>query len=52
MTTAPLLISCADQKGLVAKISDEIFSHSGNILNAAQHTDISSSLFLMRVEWI
>jgi formyltetrahydrofolate deformylase len=51
MTTATLLISCPDQKGLVAKISDWIFSHSGNILHAAQHTDTSSELFLMRIEW-
>ncbi|OIP72849.1 MAG: formyltetrahydrofolate deformylase [Oscillatoriales cyanobacterium CG2_30_44_21] len=51
MTTATLLISCPDQKGLVAKISDWVFSHGGNILHADQHADSSAELFLMRVEW-
>ncbi|MEB3310286.1 MAG: formyltetrahydrofolate deformylase [Snowella sp.] len=51
MATATLLISCPDQKGLVAKISDWIFSHNGNILDAAQHTDSNINLFLMRIEW-
>ncbi|NUN64025.1 formyltetrahydrofolate deformylase [Pseudanabaena biceps] len=51
MTTATLLISCTDQKGLVAKISDWVFSHGGNILHADQHADSSAGLFLMRVEW-
>ncbi len=51
MTTATLLVSCPDQKGLVAKISDWVFSHGGNILHADQHADSTAGLFLMRVEW-
>ncbi len=51
MTTATLLVSCPDQKGLVAKISDWVFSHDGNILHADQHADSTAGLFLMRVEW-
>lgn len=51
MTTATLLVSCPDQKGLVAKISDWVFSHDGNILHADQHSDSTAGLFLMRVEW-
>lgn len=51
MTTATLLVSCPDQKGLVAKISDWVFSHGGNIIHADQHTDATAGLFLMRVEW-
>ena len=51
MTTATLLVSCPDQKGLVAKISDWVFSHGGNILHADQHSDSTAGLFLMRVEW-
>ncbi|MCE2887683.1 MAG: formyltetrahydrofolate deformylase [Pseudanabaena sp.] len=51
MTTATLLVSCPDQKGLVAKISDWVFSHDGNILHADQHSDNTAGLFLMRVEW-
>jgi formyltetrahydrofolate deformylase len=51
MTTATLLISCPDQKGLVAKVADWLYSNDGNILHADQHTDSAANLFLMRVEW-
>jgi formyltetrahydrofolate deformylase len=51
MNTATLMVSCPDQKGLVAKISDWVFSHGGNILHADQHADSMAGLFLMRVEW-
>ncbi|AFY70290.1 formyltetrahydrofolate deformylase [Thalassoporum mexicanum PCC 7367] len=51
MTTATLLVSCPDQKGLVAKVADWLYSHNGNIIHADQHTDASAGLFLMRVEW-
>jgi formyltetrahydrofolate deformylase len=48
---AILLLSCADSKGLVAKISDFIFRHNGNIVHADQHTSKAEKLFFMRVEW-
>ena len=50
-TTAVLLISCPDQKGLVATVSDFIFRHGGNILHTDEHTDADSAWFLMRVEF-
>lgn len=50
-TTAILLISCPDQKGLVAAIADFLFQHNANILHADQHQDAELGLFLMRVEW-
>ena len=50
-TTAVLLISCPDQKGLVATVSDFIFRHGGNILHTDEHTDAESVWFLMRVEF-
>ena len=50
-TSAVLLISCPDQKGVVASISDFIFRHDGNILHADEHGDADSSWFLMRVEF-
>lgn len=50
-TTAILLISCPDQKGLVAAIADFLYQHNANILHADQHQDAELSLFLMRVEW-
>jgi len=50
-STAVLLISCPDRKGQVARISDFIFRHDGNILHADHHVDAEAGLFLMRVEW-
>ncbi len=46
-----LLISCPDRKGLVAVISNFIFTHNGNILHADEHRDEETNLFLMRVEF-
>lgn len=50
-TTASLLVSCPDKKGLVAKIANFIYSNGGNIIHADQHTDFESGLFLTRIEW-
>jgi formyltetrahydrofolate deformylase len=50
-TTAVLLLSCRDQKGLVAGTSDFIYRNSGNIAHADQHVDVEAGLFLQRVEW-
>lgn len=50
-TTATLLISCRDQKGIVAAVSEFIYRHDGNVVHADQHTDRSEGLFLQRVEW-
>jgi formyltetrahydrofolate deformylase len=49
--SAVLLISCPDQKGLTAGISDFIYRNNGNILHADEHREDDQSLFLMRVEW-
>lgn len=49
--TATLLISCPDQRGLVAKIANFIYANGGNIIHADQHTDFTAGLFLSRLEW-
>lgn len=49
--TATLLVSCPDQRGLVAKIASFIYSNGGNIIHADQHTDFEAGLFLTRIEW-
>ncbi|HEV8574527.1 MAG TPA: formyltetrahydrofolate deformylase [Dehalococcoidia bacterium] len=49
--TATLLISCRDQKGLVAAVSDFLYRNNGNIIHADQHTDQEEAVFLQRVEW-
>lgn len=51
MSTATLLVSCPDQRGLVAKIANFIYANGGNIIHADQHTDFSADLFLTRIEW-
>jgi formyltetrahydrofolate deformylase len=48
---AILLLSCPDQKGLVANVSDFIFRHGGNIVHADQHTSLPEKMFFMRIEW-
>ena len=51
ITTAVLLLSCPDQKGLVATVSDFLYQNQGNIIHADQHTDQEEGVFLQRVEW-
>ncbi|MFC1596188.1 formyltetrahydrofolate deformylase [Candidatus Margulisiibacteriota bacterium] len=49
---AHLLISCPDQKGIVAKVSNFIFEHGGNIIQSDQHsTDYQNGRFFMRLEF-
>jgi formyltetrahydrofolate deformylase len=49
--TAVLLITCRDQKGLVASVSDFLYRNEGNIIHADQHTDQEEGVFVQRVEW-
>lgn len=49
--TATLLITCKDQKGLVSKFSNFLTENGGNIIDADQHSDTVSKLFLTRLEW-
>ena len=49
--TAVLLLTCPDQKGLVASVSDFLYRNDGNIIHADQHTDAEEGIFLQRVEW-
>lgn len=49
--TATLLVSCPDQRGLVAKLANFIYAHNGNIIHADHHTDFTAGLFLSRLEW-
>jgi formyltetrahydrofolate deformylase len=51
MNHAILLISCPDQKGITATVTDFIFRRGGNIVHADQHTDEEARAFFMRVEW-
>ncbi len=48
---ATLILSCANQKGLVAKISQFIFRRGGDIINLDEHVDNDENMFFIRVEW-
>lgn len=49
--TAILLLSCPEQKGLVARVTDFIYQHKANIVRADEHQDRENNFFLMRLEW-
>ncbi len=51
MNAAILLISCPDQKGITATITNFIYKNKGNIEHADQHIDSQSNTFFMRIEW-
>src|SRR5258707_958392 len=47
-----LLISCPDQPGIVASVSQFIFEHQGNIFQSDQHsTSLHDGTFFMRVSF-
>lgn len=50
MSVYRLLISCPDAHGLVAKVSQFIFEHGGNIKEAHHHLDNQNQRFFMRIE--
>jgi formyltetrahydrofolate deformylase len=51
MANAILLISCPDNKGITASVTQFVFQNYGNILHADQHTDDQTNTFFMRIEW-
>jgi formyltetrahydrofolate deformylase len=52
-STITLLISCPDQPGIVAAVSQFIFLHGGNILASDQHsTNNQECTFFMRVNFV
>lgn len=51
-TSARLLISCPDQPGIVAAVSNLLYNHGANITALDQHsTDPAGGTFLMRLEF-
>ena len=45
------MISCPDATGVIAAVASFLAEHSGNILEADQHTDPDTQSFYMRVEF-
>ncbi|MBV9998616.1 MAG: formyltetrahydrofolate deformylase [Verrucomicrobia bacterium] len=55
MTSTPTIVALLhgpDRPGLVAKVSNWIFQHDGNILHADLHRDSEENVFFQRVEWV
>ncbi len=50
-SVATLILSCANQKGLVAKISQFIFLRGGDIIDLDEHVDNEEQMFFIRIEW-
>ena len=48
---AILLISCSDQRGIVAAVTGFLNEQNGNILHLDEHVDEDGEIFLMRAEW-
>jgi formyltetrahydrofolate deformylase len=45
-----LTITCPDRIGIVAAVTGFIAGHGGSVLEAAQHGDLTSGLFFLRIE--
>jgi formyltetrahydrofolate deformylase len=50
-STATLLVSCPDRKGLVAALAKLLAEHGANILQAQQHTDAQEGTFFQRIHF-
>lgn len=48
--SAVLTLQCDDRPGIVASVASLIAATGGNIMNADQHTDRDSNVFLQRIE--
>ncbi|MCK5180728.1 MAG: formyltetrahydrofolate deformylase, partial [Candidatus Omnitrophica bacterium] len=51
MCHAILLVSCPDQKGITASMTNFIYENNGDIVHADQHIDEQGNTFFMRLEW-
>jgi formyltetrahydrofolate deformylase len=50
MQQITILIHCADQKGIIAAVTDFILKVEGNIIYIDQHVDVEQHVFFMRLE--
>ena len=50
-TIATLLVSCPDQRGIVAALAQLLYGHGANILDADQHTDAAAGQFFQRIRF-
>ena len=50
-STATLLVSCPDRKGLVASLAQLLYGHGVNILDSDQHSDPVAGQFFQRIRF-
>lgn len=50
-STAVILLSCPDRKGLVSEITHFIFERGGNILDLDEHVAPEEQIFSIRIAW-
>jgi formyltetrahydrofolate deformylase len=50
-STSTLLVSCPDQRGIVAALAQVLYGHGANILDADQHTDAIAGIFFQRIHF-
>src|SRR5579871_1767328 len=46
---AVLLISCLDQRGIIARVSNHLFKNGCNVITSDQHTDFEDGHFFWRI---
>ena len=51
MENATLLVSCPDQKGIVATLAQLLYGHGANILDSDQHSDLEVGMFFQRIRF-
>ena len=49
--TAVLLVTCPDQRGIVAGVAQWLYAHGANIVEVDQHTDHEQGRFFQRTEF-
>lgn len=50
-TTATLLVTCPDRRGIVAALAQLLYGHGANILDADQHSDPVAGQFFQRIRF-
>lgn len=50
-SSAILLMTCKDQPGIIAHITNFLSQNRGNIIELRQHVDREENIFCMRLEW-
>ena len=50
MKQAIFLLTCLDQKGIVAQFTSLLFKYNVNIINLEQHVEFEENLFFMRID--